>query len=68
LHRSLYRIKIWGEKNIRVRKSHPNSAHLNNLLIIKLTEANKMPTGLHAEKHDLSTNRIKAKLLKSSSY
>ena len=38
----------WDEKNIRVRKSHPNAANLNNLLVKKLSEANKMLMDLQA--------------------
>ncbi|GAA4938037.1 hypothetical protein GCM10023314_08290 [Algibacter agarivorans] len=35
-------LEYWNEKNIRVRKSHPNAANLNNLLVKKLSKANKM--------------------------
>jgi len=64
-------LEYWDEKNIRVRKSHPNAANLNNLLVKKLSEANKMLMDLQAEKQDLSANRIKDKLykgLKTSSF
>ncbi|OEK07946.1 hypothetical protein A8C32_15895 [Flavivirga aquatica] len=43
-------LEYWDEKNIRVRKSHPNAANLNNLLVKKLSEANKMLMDLQAEK------------------
>lgn len=59
-------LEYWDEKNIRVRKSHPNAANLNNLLVKKLSEANKMLMDLQAEKQDLSANSIKNKLYKSS--
>jgi len=32
--------KLWDNKNHRVRKSHPNSARINNLILKKLSEAN----------------------------
>ena len=57
-------LKYWNEKDIRVKKSHPNAANLNNLLVKKLSEANKMLMDLQAEKQDLSANRIKDKLYK----
>lgn len=59
-------LEYWDEKNIRVRKSHPNAANLNNLLVKKLSEANKMLMDLQADKQDLSSNRIKDKLYKGS--
>lgn len=59
-------LKYWNEKDIRVKKSHPNAANLNNLLVKKLSEANKMLMDLQAEKQDLSANRIKDKLYKDS--
>ena len=31
----------WDEKNLRVKKSHPNAKSLNSLLSSKLTEVNK---------------------------
>ena len=59
-------LEYWDEKNIRVRKSHSNAVNLNNLLVKKLSEANKMLMDLQAEKQDLSANRIKEKLYKDS--
>ncbi|WP_339894917.1 site-specific integrase [uncultured Algibacter sp.] len=59
-------LEYWDEKNIRVRKSHPNAVNLNNLLVKKLSEASKMLMDLQAEKQDLSSIRIKEKLYKNS--
>ncbi|WP_299106885.1 site-specific integrase [uncultured Winogradskyella sp.] len=59
-------LKYWNEKDIRVKKSHPNAANLNNLLVKKLSEANKTLMNLQAEKQDISANRIKDKLYKGS--
>lgn len=55
-------LKYWDEKSIRVRKSHPNAASLNNLLAKKLSEATKMLIDLQTEKKDLSSNHIKKRL------
>lgn len=59
-------LEYLDENNIRVRKSHSNVAHLNNLLDKKLYEANKMLMDLQAEKQDLSASQIKAKLYYNS--
>ena len=42
--------RFWDENQSRVRKSHPNSARLNNLLIQKLAEANDKLLELSTEK------------------
>ena len=55
-------LKHWDEKNIRVKKSHPNAAILNSLLAKKLSEATKMLIDLQSEKKDISANHIKKKL------
>jgi len=59
-------LKHWDEKNIRVRKSHPNADRLNNLLISKLSEANKMLLDLQSKNKDISANQIKNKIYSSS--
>ncbi|MBC7000617.1 site-specific integrase [Cytophaga sp. FL35] len=59
-------IKDWDEKNIRVKKSHPNAARLNNLLSTKLSEASKKLLELQSEKKDITANQIKNKLYSSS--
>lgn len=58
-------LKHWDEKNIRVRKSHPNADRLNNLLISKLSEANKMLLDLQSKNKDISANQIKNKIYSS---
>jgi len=55
-------IKHWDEKNKQVRKSHPNSKRLNNLLINKLAEANNKLIDLEVEKKDLSSQHIKSEV------
>ena len=55
-------LKYWDAKNIRVKKSHPNSLRLNGLLTTKLSEANKTLIDLQSEKKDISANQIKDRL------
>ncbi len=58
-------LKYWDEKNIRIRKSHPNAERLNNLLISKLSEANKTLLDLQSENKDISANQIKKEIYSS---
>ncbi len=58
-------LKHWDEKNIRIRKSHPNADRLNNLLASKLSEANKNLIDLQSERKDLSANQIKREIYSS---
>ncbi len=58
-------LKYWDGKNIRVRKSHPNSDRLNLLLSTKLSEANKMLIDLQSQQKDISANQIKKQLYSS---
>ncbi|MET2983690.1 site-specific integrase [Aureibaculum conchae] len=55
-------LKYWDEKNKIVRKSHPNSIRLNNLLLSKLVEINKSLLQLQTESNDISASQIKKKL------
>jgi integrase len=55
----------WDEKNIRVKKSNPNSDNLNGLLSLKLSEANKALIMLLSEKKDASANQIKKEIYSS---
>ena len=55
-------IKYWDSANREVRKSHPNSRRLNNLLINKLAEANQTLIDLHISKSDISTKQIKKQI------
>jgi len=64
-------LKYWDKKNKIVRKSHPNSNRLNNLLITKLVEVNKMLLELQSENNDISSSQIKKKInssLKNTSF
>ncbi len=59
-------LQDWDDKNIRVRKSHPNSDRLNSLLSTKLSEANKMLIDLQSVQKDISASQIKKQLYSSS--
>lgn len=51
--------KHWDPIAQRVKKSHPNSARLNNLLSAKFAEANNKLLELETDKNDLSAAVIK---------
>ena len=55
-------IKYWDESNREVRKSHPNSKRLNNLLSNKLAEANQTLIDLQTHKNDISSKQIKKEI------
>ena len=55
-------IKYWDEGNREVRKSHPNSIRLNNLLIKKLAEANQTLIDLQTHQNDISSKQIKEEI------
>lgn len=58
-------LEDWDEKNIRVKKSNPNSDNLNGLLSLELSEANKALITLQSEKKDASANQIKKEIYSS---
>lgn len=53
-------LKYWDEVNRQVKKSHPNSARLNNLLSTKYAEANNKLLDLEVQKNDVSSRAIKS--------
>src|SRR5690606_32165405 len=57
-------IEDWDEKNLRVKKSHPNAKSLNSLLSSKLTEVNKGLMNLQSEDGDVSATHIKRNIYK----
>ena len=57
-------IEDWDEKNLRVKKSHPNADSLNNLLSSKLSEVDKGMMNLQSENNDLSATQIKRNIYK----
>jgi len=52
----------WDEDNKRVRKSHPNSVRLNNLIQQRLAAASDTKITLETEKPDVTVRTIKAKI------
>ncbi len=57
-------IEDWDKKNVRVKKSHPNSEELNNLLSSKLSEARKGLIALQTNNKDASAHQIKKEIYK----
>lgn len=53
-------LKYWDETNRQVKKSHPNSARLNNLISTKYAEANNKLLDLETQKNDVSSRAIKS--------
>lgn len=54
--------KDWTPELGRVKKSHPNSARLNNLLLKKIAEANDMLLEVETSKDNISAKEIKNKI------
>lgn len=61
-------IEDWDEKNLRVKKSHPNANSLNNLLSSKLSEVDKGMMNLQSENSDVSASQIKRDIYRPVSY
>lgn len=51
--------KFWDDSNRRVKKSHPNSSRLNNLILAKIAEANDKLLELETSKEDSSAITVK---------
>lgn len=60
-------LDYWDSKNTKVKKSHPNSESLNNLLTSKLSEARKGIIALQTNNKDASANQIKKEIYKPTS-
>src|ERR1043166_31333 len=58
--------KFWDRKTQRVKKSHPNSAQLNNFLLKKLSEANDKMLSLETQKPSVSSKAVKLSLKPST--
>jgi integrase len=54
--------KFWDEENRRVRKSHPNSARLNNLILSKIADANNKLLELETSEDPVSASGVKQKI------
>ncbi|KAB8154264.1 tyrosine-type recombinase/integrase [Kordia sp. TARA_039_SRF] len=55
----------WDSKNLKVKKSHPNSTRLNNLLLKKLSEAQSAILDSEANDDNASSKQIKKKIKRS---
>lgn len=53
---------FWDAKNRKIKKSHPNSVRLNNLLSKKLAEAEDSLLDMEVQKTDTSSRIIKSRL------
>ena len=51
--------KFWDAQSGKVKKGHPNSVRLNNLISKKLSEANDKLLDLEVQKKDTTSNSIK---------
>jgi site-specific recombinase XerD len=51
--------KYWDADNNKVRKGHPNSVRLNNLILQKLAEANDKMIDLEVQQKDTTAHSIK---------
>lgn len=56
----------WDSDKQRVKKSHPNSARLNNFILKKLTEANDKLLELEVQKNDITSQTVRSSLKSQS--
>ncbi|GAB4002155.1 site-specific integrase [Spirosoma daeguense] len=56
----------WDDIQKRVKKSHPNSARLNNLILKKLAEANDHSLELETQKSHVSSRAVKQRIKPSA--
>lgn len=56
----------WNDKEQRVKRSHPNSARMNNLILKRLSEANNHLLDLETQKDDVTTKAVKQKIKPST--
>lgn len=52
-------LEDWDKRNLCIKKSHPNSEHLNSLISTQLSGVNKALISLQSEHKDASANQIK---------
>jgi len=58
--------KDWDAVNEKVRKSHPNSVRLNNLLLTRKVEANNQSLELEATQPDVTAKAVRKKIKPSA--
>ncbi len=61
-------LEEWDEQNQRVRKSHPNSARLNNFLKKKLVEVDDKDLELEGQKKVASAKSLKKQVINNGKY
>lgn len=54
--------KDWDKNTQRVKKSHPNSARLNNFILTKLAEANSKALETEVTQKEVSANNVRNKI------
>ena len=59
-------LKQWDSKNCRVKKSHPDCLEINQLIISKLSKANKSLINSEIEERSLSSKKIKSLIIAKS--
>ncbi|MDN3663925.1 tyrosine-type recombinase/integrase [Algibacter miyuki] len=57
------KLKQWDTKNRRVKKSHPDHLEINQLILSKLSLANKSLINAEIEEQDLSSKKIKNQIV-----
>lgn len=60
-------LEDWDEKKLEVKKSHPESESLNNLITSKLSEVRKGLIALQLDNKDASARQIKREIYKPAS-
>jgi hypothetical protein len=55
--------KFWDEENRRIRKSHPDSVKLNNLILSKIADANNKLLDLETSEDPVSASEVKQKII-----
>jgi integrase len=58
--------EFWDEKNRKIKKAHPNSVRLNNLLVKKLSEASDTVLELQSNHKEFSSKQIKKQIVRPS--
>lgn len=57
-------LKHWDTTNHRIKKSHPNSSRLNNLILARMSEANDKLLELETNEKRVSSSTVKKRLNK----
>ena len=55
--------KYWDKKNKKVKRSHPNSLMLNNLILNRLSEANNSLIATESQDRQCTLSKIKQEII-----